>query len=90
MILVIGEVLIDRFPDYERIGGAPFNFCYHLNRMGFDARFAGRLGADEDGMLIREFMATKEVSDRLIQTDPLHPPAWSIYSSTHMATRPSI
>jgi len=39
MIIVLGQILIDCFPEYERIGGAPFYFAYHLKKMG-----CGRFG----------------------------------------------
>ncbi len=35
MIVAIGEILIDMFQDYQRIGGAPFNFAFHLKKLGF-------------------------------------------------------
>jgi fructokinase len=73
MILVIGEVLTDIFPEYTRIGGAPFNFCFHLRRMGFDARFASRLGEDAEGERIRRFMNEQGIADDLVQRDPRHP-----------------
>lgn len=49
MILVIGEILFDVFPDYRRLGGAPFNFAYHLKNFGFDVRFISRIGIDDTG-----------------------------------------
>jgi fructokinase len=52
MIVVIGEILIDRFPDYERIGGAPFNFAFHLRQMGWPVRFLTRIGDDAAGLRI--------------------------------------
>ena len=49
MILVIGEILFDVFPNYRRLGGAPFNFAYHLKNFGFNVRFISRIGMDEAG-----------------------------------------
>ncbi|MEA1947121.1 MAG: PfkB family carbohydrate kinase, partial [Thermodesulfobacteriota bacterium] len=49
MILVIGEILFDWFPEYRRIGGAPFNFAYHLKNVGMPVRFMTRIGNDSDG-----------------------------------------
>ena len=37
--MAIGEILFDLFPNYKRLGGAPFNFAYHLKNFGFDVRF---------------------------------------------------
>jgi len=49
MILVIGEILFDVFPDYRRLGGAPFNFAYHLKNFGFNVRFISKIGIDDAG-----------------------------------------
>jgi fructokinase len=49
VIVVIGEILIDMFPDYQRIGGAPFNFAFHLIKLGFPVRFLTRVGNDRHG-----------------------------------------
>ena len=56
MILVIGEIMFDVFPNYRRLGGAPFNFAYHLKNFGFDVRFISRIGRDGPG---------KEILDKL-------------------------
>ncbi len=34
MILAIGEILYDIFPQYKRLGGAPFNFAFHVKNLG--------------------------------------------------------
>jgi fructokinase len=49
MILVVGEILYDLFPNYRRLGGAPFNFAFHLKNLGFPVRFISRVGNDADG-----------------------------------------
>jgi len=49
MILVVGEILFDVFPDYKRLGGAPFNFAFHLRNLGMPTRFITRIGNDADG-----------------------------------------
>ena len=33
MIVVLGEILVDLFEGYQRIGGAPFNFAFHLKQL---------------------------------------------------------
>jgi len=70
MILSIGEILIDEFPDGRRIGGAPFNFAYHLRQLGVPVRFFSRVGVDADGARIREFLAGAGFDLRDLQTDP--------------------
>ena len=52
MILVVGEILYDVFRDYKRLGGAPFNFAFHLKNLGFPVRFISRVGDDADGRSI--------------------------------------
>ena len=49
MILVIGEILFDIFPGYKRIGGAPFNFAYHLKKLGLPVRFVSGISNDTEG-----------------------------------------
>jgi fructokinase len=73
MVLVIGEILFDEFPDYRRLGGAPFNFAYHLKNFGFNVRFISRIGMDDAGkeVLHRLELAGFNLDD--IQIDDVHP-----------------
>ncbi|MCG8636414.1 MAG: PfkB family carbohydrate kinase [Desulfobacterales bacterium] len=73
MILVLGEILFDLFPAYKRIGGAPFNFAFHLKHLGFNVRFISRVGDDDLGNEILAFLNTHEFNTEDIQTDPVHP-----------------
>ena len=43
MILVIGEILYDVFPDGKHLGGAPFNFAFHLQHLGWPVRLITRI-----------------------------------------------
>lgn len=72
MILVIGEILYDVFPDARRIGGAPFNFAFHMMRMGFAVRFVTRVGADEDGAGLLDFMQRSGFDPGPVQKDKAH------------------
>ncbi|MGB5746538.1 MAG: PfkB family carbohydrate kinase [Desulfobacterales bacterium] len=73
MILVIGEILFDVFPDYSRLGGAPFNFAYHLRNLGFDVRFISRIGIDDAGKeILHQLELTRFYLDD-IQIDEVHP-----------------
>ena len=49
IIVGIGEVLWDVFPEGKRIGGAPANFAYHMSQFGFDSRVVSAVGEDELG-----------------------------------------
>ena len=73
MIWVIGEVLVDRFPTYSRMGGAPYNFAFHLKKLGHDVRFFSRVGNDKDGRMILDRLERTGFSTGDIQVDPLHP-----------------
>ncbi len=73
MILSIGEILFDVFPKYRRIGGAPFNFAYHLRGLGFPVRFVSRVGKDESGWEILSLLSKAGFRSEDIQIDPVHP-----------------
>ncbi len=73
MVVVIGEILFDIFPDYQRIGGAPFNFAYHLKQLGQEVRFFSRVGNDKPGMEILEILKSHGFSPDDIQIDKKHP-----------------
>lgn len=72
MILSIGEILFDLFPDQKRIGGAPFNFAFHLKKLGFPVRFVSRVGNDEFGKEILSFLQQHQFDVKDIQRDPDH------------------
>ncbi len=73
MIAVIGEILIDMFPDYERIGGAPFNFAFHLKKLGFPVRFFTRVGKDRHGQRIIDMLEKNGFNIADVQMDPRYP-----------------
>lgn len=73
MVLVIGEVLVDEFPGYSRIGGAPFNFAVHLHRFGLPVRFISRVGDDDYGKQILDFASAAGLSTEDIQVDQTRP-----------------
>lgn len=73
MVIVIGEILMDIFPEYERLGGAPFNFAYHLAQMGVHLSFVSRVGADRTGKEILKRLDERGFDTRMIQTDLKYP-----------------
>ena len=73
MIVVVGEILIDVFPDAERIGGAPFNFACHLKKMGFPVRFFTRVGQDRHGECILDRLQSTGFNLDDVQIDSVHP-----------------
>lgn len=73
MIVSIGEILFDQFPDYRRIGGAPFNFAVHMIALGFETAFISRVGNDENGSLLIDEVSRRELDPEYIQVDDSHP-----------------
>lgn len=68
-VVIWGEVLWDRFPEGDQLGGAPANVAYHLGQAGGWARLVTRVGADELGR--RAIARLSEYIDTsLIQVDP--------------------
>ncbi len=73
MILVVGEILYDVFSEYKRLGGAPFNFAFHLKNLGFPVRFISRVGNDADGKDILDKLKQFGFEPDDIQIDHAHP-----------------
>jgi fructokinase len=73
MVVVFGEILLDIFPAYTRIGGAPFNFAFHLHRLGLPVRFVSRIGRDENGDKIRSFLEAQGFPTTDLQVDDGRP-----------------
>jgi fructokinase len=68
-IAVWGEVLWDRFPDGDQLGGAPANVAWHIGQAGGWAQLISRVGDDADGR--RALEQLDEVIDvELVQVDP--------------------
>ena len=82
-ILVIGEVLFDIFPDYRRLGGAPFNFAVHMHKMGFDTRFISRIGIDDNGREVLEFMNRIDLTHCYVQSDSVLPTGYVSVNLDH-------
>lgn len=69
MIWVIGEFLLDIFPKYSKPGGAPFNFAYHLTKLGLEVRLITRIGRDQAGKALIEYASGQGLNPSGIQTD---------------------
>lgn len=73
VILILGEILFDVFPSYRRVGGAPFNFAFHLKQFGLPVRFVTRIGSDPEGRDLSAFLTRHGFSPRDVQRDLSHP-----------------
>lgn len=69
-VLGLGELLWDCFPDRRRPGGAPANVAYHVQQLGLKAAVVSRVGQDELGREICEFLIANGLSVELVQIDP--------------------
>lgn len=72
-ILSFGEILWDAFGEEKVAGGAPMNVARHLVQQGADVLFASRVGADESGSGLVDFLKGNGLYSDLIQTDPQLP-----------------
>lgn len=72
-VISFGEVLWDILPTGKQPGGAPMNVAYHLQTLGFQAGMISKVGNDKLGAELKEFLAEKGVSTRLLQTDMTFP-----------------
>jgi fructokinase len=72
MVIAAGEILLDIFDNYSRIGGAPFNFVVHMKNFGFDVRFISRVGEDNEGRDIIGKVEAEGLDPLDIQVDPDH------------------
>lgn len=68
-VVIWGEVLWDRFPDGDQLGGAPANVAWHLGQAGGWARLVTRIGADDAGRRAVGLLA-ELVDTSLVQVDP--------------------
>jgi fructokinase len=71
---LIGEALLDEFPDLSVPGGAPFNVARSMAALGQDALLISRVGAADAGAaLLLDEMRRLGMDERGLQRDPLRP-----------------
>jgi fructokinase len=73
VVVGLGEILWDVFPEGKQLGGAPLNFSHHCAQLGAEAYPVSAVGPDADGAEIRQILAAKNLPDLHVQTDPAHP-----------------
>ena len=72
LILGIGELLWDVFPDGMSLGGAPANFAVMAGRLGDRAAILSRVGRDELGRQAMDRLDPLPVETGSLQVDPVH------------------
>lgn len=65
-ILAFGEVLFDVYPTSEQLGGAPFNFCAHLSKLGANGYMLSAVGNDRRGKAVLEATNRFSVDSRYV------------------------
>lgn len=73
IIVGIGELLWDEFPDYAKPGGAPANFAYNINQLGSQGFCVTAVGADEKGDKLTGFLRKVGLDTSYVQTVSDHP-----------------
>ncbi len=71
-ITAIGEILFDVYPEYKKLGGAPFNFIHHVIKLTGKGNFISRVGNDDLGKEILEILKNKKISNDFVQIDDEH------------------
>jgi len=73
IVASVGEILWDMFPGGKKIGGAPTNFAYHVSSLGHRGIIASRIGKDELGKEIFNYLKNCGLSTEYIQIDSMYP-----------------
>jgi fructokinase len=71
-IVGIGELLWDRLPEGEQLGGAPANFAYHASLLGNRVGVLSRIGSDRPGDRALERLRMLRLPTDFIQLDETH------------------
>jgi fructokinase len=68
-VVCFGEVLFDVFPTHKKIGGAPLNVAIRLASLGIYSQIISRIGNDEIGKELLEYIKDHKVNTSSIQVD---------------------
>jgi len=69
LIVGIGELLWDMFPEGKQLGGAPANFAYHASQLGCNSFAVSAIGNDMLGYEIEEILSEKNVNSHINHLD---------------------
>lgn len=71
-VVCFGEVLWDILPTGKQPGGAPFNVAVHLHQLGQPVALISRVGDDELGRELLDFIAAKGLDTGHVQRGKTH------------------
>ena len=69
IIVGLGEILWDVFPERKILGGAPANFAYHISQFGFNGYAVSAIGKDPLGKEILDSLKQKGLNHLIESTD---------------------
>lgn len=69
IIVGLGEILWDVFPERKILGGAPANFAYHVSQFGFNGYAISAIGNDLPGKEILDSLEAKKLNYMIETTD---------------------
>lgn len=72
-VICFGEILWDLLPSGKVAGGAPMNVAFQLNQLGVPVGMVSRIGDDDLGREIFDFLTEKNVPTDLVQRDETQP-----------------
>ena len=73
LVIGLGELLWDLFPDKALPGGAPANFAFHANQLGCHGMVASRVGRDSLGNDLTDYLKRQGLDVSLLQVVETHP-----------------
>ena len=76
IVVGIGELLWDCYADSRRPGGAPANVAFHAKQLGHEGIVCSRVGRDEMGTELVEYLERRGMETRQIQKDDRRPTGW--------------
>lgn len=71
-ITCFGEILWDVLPTSKQPGGAPMNVAADLRNFGLNAQLISRVGSDDLGRELLDFLTQKNIPTELVQTGQSH------------------
>lgn len=73
LVIGLGEVLWDLFPDAQKPGGAPANVAFQAGQLGGVGAVASRIGQDELGDRLVAYLSERGLDLSALQRDSEHP-----------------
>ncbi|QIL75149.1 carbohydrate kinase family protein [Hymenobacter sp. HDW8] len=71
-VVCFGETLWDVLPSGKQPGGAPFNVAVHLHQFGQPVELISRVGDDDLGTELLDFLESRGVSTKYVQRGKTH------------------